>query len=172
MSLDDPFAEHALAIGFLCKEWAFLEFMIDQLIASILAMPFDDTSQALTANISFRNKIQVLLAVGLVKKPDDEWYENLRTLLNQTDNNLRVRRNRCVHDLWNYEGGGFTKYEIRPTIKRPQARKQLELRSFHASELRPEEIWALGREVSDVWAAVHLATRAYRGLLPKKPHGK
>src|SRR3546814_18122916 len=49
-------------------------------------------------NMDMRDKIKGLLALGFLKKPSDDWYNELKTTINEIDNDLRPERNRMIHD--------------------------------------------------------------------------
>jgi hypothetical protein len=142
--------------------WTFLEVMLDQLILALLSIDSDDTGVSLTSNIDFREKIQIALAVGLKKKLDEVWYDKLKELLDQIDNDLRLQRNRYVHDLWTLSGTQIKKLQFKTSIKRPQARMPLELKTQHETIVSPEEIWSLAEKINLAAGHVALSAQAYQ----------
>lgn len=142
--------------------WTFLEVMLDQLLLALLSIDSDDIGVSLTSNIGFSDKIKIALAVGLKKKCDDNWYEHLKELLGKIDKNLRLDRNRYVHDLWTLSGTQIKKLEFKASIKRPQSRMPLELKTKHETIVSPDEIWSLAEKVNLAAGHVALSTQAYQ----------
>jgi hypothetical protein len=152
--------------------WTFLEVMLDQLILALLSVNHDDIGVSLTSNIEFREKIQIALTVGLKKKYDDAWYENLKELLDKIENDLRVQRNRYVHDLWTLSGTQIKKLQFKTSIKRPQARMPLELKTQHETIVSPEEIWSVAEKINIAAGHVALSTQAYQIYTRRASHKK
>src|SRR3546814_2313559 len=63
-----------------------------------------DASASIVNNMDMRDKIKGLLALGFLKKPSDDWYNELKTTINEIDNDLRPERNRMIHDSWHNTG--------------------------------------------------------------------
>jgi hypothetical protein len=137
--------------------WAFLEAMLDELVLSLLSVDTGDIG-ALTSNMEFHEKIKVVLALGFKKRLDDDWFKQLKTLLDHIENVIGPQRNRYVHDLWTSDGVRVKKLEFRTAIKKPQSRKPLELKTKHETSVKPEEIWAAAEAIES--AAGHVASFA------------
>lgn len=139
---NSPFADHAKQIGLLCIMWGHLEAAIDLLVHSLLRCA-DDRSGAIIVNImDMRDKIDAARAMGFVQKPNDEWYETLDKSLNTTDQTIRPRRNRYVHDVFWPVDAGMAKHQRRAAVVKEQARVKA-LRLVDIAPVNPGEIAAL-----------------------------
>lgn len=145
-----PVAEHAVAIGWLSIHWTYLEVGLNEMIYALLGLERSDHDVrfAITSNIDVREKMQIILAVGLKKRPFDQWYDSLKAILDKVDNELRVQRNRFMHDLWFGEDDRTVrKTHYRTSVKRPQARQYFELTTYQESMPSPNEVWDLSCRV-------------------------
>jgi hypothetical protein len=104
----EVFKEYAMAIGFLCIEWAQLELTVDRLLRIIMGWSHcSDVTHAIAANIDMHSKLKIVQAVGFIIRPStaSEWFNDLQRICNAIENESRPLRNRFVHDVW--MGGGF-----------------------------------------------------------------
>jgi hypothetical protein len=101
--------EHALALGHVCIAWGQLELHLDMLLKDLLFAepPGDPASGAkwtaakcVTTNADMRDKIQIAIALGYLRRPNEEWFDKLKQCLDLIDNDLRNERNRMLHDVW------------------------------------------------------------------------
>lgn len=166
--MSGPFAEYAAAIGFTCMQWTFLEVMIDQLLLALVPIASGAVGNSVTSNIDIRDKMQIALAVGLIKKPDDKWFHELKTVLDEADNDLRNKRNRYAHDFWVLdEEFQVKKIQFKTTLKQTQAKKPLELTTLHETEVTAAEIWAAADAISVAAGAIALLTQQF-GMLTRR----
>lgn len=146
---DSKFAKYALPIGWVCMQWTALEVEINGLLLALIPMEQGHAGQSLMAQIDMREKVQIAKTLGFIKKPDDKWFKELQELLNYIDNELRIKRNRYVHDLWFFEEEKMKKMQFVNAIKRPQSWKPLELLTHSETEVQPSEIWKTADQILD-----------------------
>lgn len=140
------FDEHARAIGYICAHWAWLE----KLLALFLEyyIPLDlKVSGAVTANIDFREKIQIALTVGYLHRKSDEWFSDLRELLNYIDNELRPLRNRLIHDEWDYYGDAVWRRQFKTRFIKRQSFAPEELETWNEFKTPVEDVWELASAI-------------------------
>jgi hypothetical protein len=156
--------EHALALGHVCIAWGHLEEHLDMLIKDLLfAEPPGNpasgnqwqAAQCVTANTDMRDKVQITLALGYLRRPDEIWFDKLKSCLDGIDNELRTQRNRMLHDIWipNQIVPGNIENVLRvrtqgTKIRRPQA-FQRELVTREEIPVTAAEIWKLRNKIRD-----------------------
>ena len=171
-------AEHTSAIGFVCVLWAALEFTVDSLIETVVPFEAGKVSESISANVEFRGKLQMLKAVSFIRKPNDLWFADLEVAINAIDNDMRLLRNRYIHDLWimspwssdfspDFGSGmpGITKRYRKTTLIKPQSFKR-ELVTFTDSPVDPAEIWELANRIREAERTVALLKQRYLELTP------
>jgi|SRR5579872_871440 len=167
---DEPFLppqiqQHARAIGYLCIFWAALEHEIDTFLDALIPLEAGQVSDSVVANIDFREKLRILLALGFIRKPNAGWFRRLERTVNHVDNGLRPERNRFVHDQWRGLDP-IVRRTKRTALVRPQAR-QIELRAFEDRAIKPAEIWRLVNSVASAQVALKILEIGYRDELRK-----
>ena len=157
-------------------QWTLLEMFLNELMRNLLSLDPGKESESVTSNIDVRDKIQIVLALAVLKKIDDKWFDELKAILDLVDNDLRSARNRYVHDLWSPDGATnkLKKLEFRTALKRPQSRKPLELTTLHETNVEPAEIWATADAITNAAAKIALLTQQHqlvtrRALTKKSP---
>jgi hypothetical protein len=164
-----PFAEYAQAIGWLCMRWTFLEVMVDQLVVALLALDDEDIGRCVTSNIDLRDKFQIALSVGYIKRIDDQWFEELKTVINTADNELREKRNRYAHDLWTFDkSNAMKKIYFRTKMQKSQSRKPIELSTLQETEVLPEEIWATADAIGETAGEIALLWSQHTGVTRRR----
>lgn len=167
--LSSPLGEHLSAIGALCMSWSLMEAMLGELVRVLLNLELGQESESVSGNIDCRDQVQIALAVGFLKKIDDKWFEELKIVLDLIDNDLRNKRNRYVHDLWTFDVTTYVvqKVQWKTVIKRPQARKALELTTLHKTDVSVDDVWSASNAISD--AAGRLALLAQQhGMVTRR----
>ena len=144
---------HARAIGHVCIAWSHMELMLDLLIAELIAGEGrlrDRTlvGECVTANADIRDKAQMAIALGHVRKPNDEWFSKLERCMNKINYCLRNLRNRLIHDVWAIHDPPL-RIHRRTKITKPQAR-QRELSTSELVSVHSDEIWALHSDIKGV----------------------
>ena len=137
-----PLGQIADNLGYLCLSWSWLELEINGILCTLM-QPCDlETAASVVNNMDMRDKFKALLAVGFVKKPSEEWYMELKTLVDQIDNDLRPQRNRMVHDSWHNAGDEAFRLTTYAKVSYVQAR-ELALHFGEGKITKPVDIWVL-----------------------------
>jgi hypothetical protein len=112
------------AVGEMCNEWAHLEQWINRLFLAVGNWDYRQPMALLMSGcIAQRDQIAAI-KVGAIERCASGNFLNL-TLesLHYVDNDLRIARNRYVHDIWlsSDDGVGAIKIDFTRRIKRDQA---------------------------------------------------
>lgn len=139
---ESEFADYALQLGYLCIIWTSLENDINTLVATLMSLPVGDERNAVIANVDLRQKIQIALALGYLKRPSDVWFNHLKSALDKIDNDLRPSRNRYIHDHWMWDQANvrMMKRTLKTTLKKPQAFQPFEFSSAKDIPVDAKEI--------------------------------
>jgi len=129
-------------LGYICIFWAWLERGVDEMLEALIPLEEGDKSRAVVANINLRDKIRIIRALAFLQKFDDDWHKKLNALLDEIDNDLRVDRNRFIHDSWAKSGRMFERITRQTKFLKPQA-FALELSTEQRTPVKMEEIWNL-----------------------------
>ena len=168
---DDPFQQLdstplggvAKYLGYVCMAWSWLELTVDATLVTLLEPSDLDSSAAVVYNMDQRDKCRAVLALGFIKKPSDEWYSELKTLISEIDNDLRNERNRMVHDSWHHTPDGIFRLTNYAKVSREQARQYAihfgEGKTVSPAELRTLMImiFAAGGHLDDLLGRYKLA---------------
>lgn len=137
-----PLGEIADHLGFLCMAWSWLELEINAALLIILQPAEETTTAAVIYNMDFRDKLKAILAAGFTKKPSDEWFAELKTLIDEVDNDLRNERNRMVHDSWHWGGDDIFRVTTHAKVAHEQAKK-LSIYFGEGKTMKPSDIFVL-----------------------------
>jgi hypothetical protein len=113
-----PFTE---AIGEMCIEWAHLEGLVNRLFLSIGGWDYRlPTALVMSGCLDFRDQIKAAEIGAITRCPHGEFLNNTIACLDYIDNELRVTRNRFVHDIWAPadDALGAMKIDTTPKVKR------------------------------------------------------
>src|SRR5260370_41471818 len=102
----------------------------------------------IVGHIDFRAKLQIIKSVAFVSMKNEKWFKDIEEIINIIDNDLRVARNRMIHDMWylpfeSIESAiriGFT-----PKLKRQRSRERA--LEHEILSISPEEILAFSGRV-------------------------
>lgn len=161
-SLDDNLEktqECATALGNVCFAWATLETFQDRLITSILGIKEKELAATLLANIDQREKIRIAIGLCYLKKLSDNWFSAVKWCLEQTDNDLRVRRNRFIHDKIHIDSESISRIQSKTGFRKPQA-FQVEYYTEVKTPIEPTEIWGLSRDIAKMIMRLDILWRA------------
>ncbi|WP_400769410.1 hypothetical protein [Methylosinus sporium] len=139
----------ATAIGRVCIRWGRLEHELCWFIEALAPLKEGDISRAVTNEMDIRAKIQTIKALAYIRKPSDEWLNKMLILLDYIDNDLRVRRNRFVHDGWYHHAHGLFRVTNRSKLLKPQA-FQLILKTEERSLARVSDVIKLNKELDSL----------------------
>lgn len=112
---------NAQAIGSVSILWGHLENMTNHFVGILLKIEPGEVVETLTHNMDFREKLDVILGLGYLHKIDDEWFNCLKSSVDKINNDLRIRRNRIIHDQWVIEFSDVTKIQRRTGFNKAQA---------------------------------------------------
>lgn len=168
MAITDPFnpelKAHAEAIGYVCINWSWLEFVVECVLSEFIDMPADKPeAHIITSSIDFSKKLDVIKHIGFIRKPSTRWFAQWEGLINHIDNSLRPERNRHVHDLWRKEPERHTPSRISSKVKlvTPKARAERILQTSETTEVDIKEVRNLAAAIQDAAASmVRLLGRA------------
>jgi hypothetical protein len=135
--------EHARAIGHVSILWAWVENAIELFLSDLAFGRDKKAAKIVLAHLDMREKGQILKMAAFEKKPTDRWYEEVRSILDAIDNDLRTKRNRLTHDLWWLSGETVQKRWKRAKVKRPQARHVYVVSTHEDAPVEASEIWEL-----------------------------
>ena len=111
------------AIGEMCSEWAYLEGWINRLFLAVGNWDYRQPMAVLMSGcIAHRDQIAAI-KVGVIERCAAGKFLNLiLDSLNYVDNELRVERNRYVHDIWaaHDDGIGAVRVDLTKRVKKRQ----------------------------------------------------
>ena len=149
--------------------WTFLEVMVNHLLVVLLDIGDDEIGRCVTSNIDLRDKFQIALSVGYIKRIDDQWFEELKVVINIADNELREKRNRYAHDFWTFDkSNAMKKIHFRTKMQKSQSRKPIELSTLQETEVLPEDIWSTADAISDASGKIALLWSQHRSLTRRR----
>lgn len=121
------------AVGQTCYWWSRIEHLVHDLclhLAACLSPDFDKSENriplhiALT-NMDLRQRISTAKAfASQAPTANSTFYDRFEKSLNRIDNDLRLERNRYVHDFWDAGdvAGTVERFQQRTIVTRPQSR--------------------------------------------------
>lgn len=116
-------------IGQVCVLWAEIDFHLMNLayllaqyhsnsyISDDISIPFD----TLLRNTDMRCRADTVLSLSLSVKEDPEFFSDTKKVIDNICSDLRIKRNRLVHDDWVPGEGEITQIHYYAKVKRPQA---------------------------------------------------
>jgi len=154
--LEPQLVPYALAVGVLCKEWAFLESAARMLFIQAARMPLDRESFGIAHTLDIRDQLSAIKLAFVAKKKDRLVAEFGIKTINYIDNVLRPWRNRFVHDGWTYwrETNSVARFNWNPRIFRPQANEPYDWSPVETAEDELPIILTTICEVSEHAAAL------------------
>ena len=170
-ALNPNLQKHAEALGYVCINWSWLEFIAELLFSDLAGLPSDkQETHCIVVEITFSKKLTMMQSLGYLKRPSDQWYADWEKLIKKIDTELRVKRNRFVHDLWQTDEGVKHPTRTQPMAKlaKPQSHRPRQLMTHKTIEVDVEEIKKLSEEIN--LAAKQLHKMMFDGglLLPRK----
>jgi hypothetical protein len=148
-------ADHATAIGGLCIAYAGLEQNIDSLIGALCGLR-DDQLRSFTSQMALVKKLPTVKALGLLRQPQQSWYDDLDLFAWAIDQHIAPNRNEFVHGAWRQGSPTPTRLRERIRIAKPQSRQKLMLTTLHPSQPKSQEIWACVAETEQVRLSIGL----------------
>jgi hypothetical protein len=120
-------------------------------------MPRDSTSFGIVHTFPF-NDIITANKIAFVENCQDKFtIDEAIQCLNYIDNILRPRRNRYVHDMWNYDEDSeqTERFDYSVRIQKSQSRKPLSVSFLKIHPVEKDELWATVREVRTYTGHLH-----------------
>ena len=142
---------YALAVGALCNSWSRLESAARMLFLKASGMPIDRYSFSIVHALSFNDQLMAIKVAFVGRAGDQKLVDFALETINYIDNVLRGRRNRYVHDLWNYDPYFERAERIDYSVKigRPQSRQPLDVPAMSITSDSLDDLWLTVREVRD-----------------------
>ena len=144
---ESPPRDWAEALGRVTFGFCLLEGVLEECLWEILAEPEPLVCQAITAELSFRRRLDLLSSLHRLREPDSGRQETLRNLLGEAQR-IEERRNELVHSLWRFDAEAQAMVRTKATAKRRGLR--IDSRPVATSELLDLLNW-----ISDVHAKLH-----------------
>lgn len=141
-------ADHQLAIGRLCNEWADLEMAVARFFIFASGMPPGNISFAICRALSFRDLLAASKVALIARFTNDVWIERATSEINYIDNHLRPERNRLVHDQWSLDEDGPVHLNVSPKLYRPQAHMHMHLQIAKVYGPTSQQILAVAEEMA------------------------
>lgn len=140
--------DHSAQIGRLCTLWSGLELDIAHCLIAVAYLDEPTNKNVLIGALDMRAKSSALLAIGYKRKPTDDWFERLATTINAIDNDLRLARNRMIHDYWMFmpdDDGGETinRVTLRAKVRKESGTGNRHLLLADFEPVTPDDIAAL-----------------------------
>jgi len=95
---NDNLRRTAEALGFLVILWADLEDDINKFVMKLLEQ--DTLHYEVVGHIDFREKIQIIKSTAFTLYHPSKWFDDVETIINIIDNELRPERNRKGSSRW------------------------------------------------------------------------
>jgi hypothetical protein len=89
----------------------------------------------------------------------DEWFVAIKWCLDQTDADLRIRRNRIIHDKVHVDSEGVHRVQAKTGFRKPQA-FQLEYYTEVIEPIDAEQIWCLATDIQNMIVRLDVLWRA------------
>ena len=164
--------EHARAIGHVSILWGWVENAIELFLSDLAFSPDKKAGKVVLANLDMREKGQILKMVAFAKKPTDRWYEEVRSIVDAVDNDLRTKRNRLTHDLWWLSGETVQKRWKRAKVKKPQARHEYVVSTHEDAPVDAAEIWELADLIVHVMIELGVLHHEYLDGIGRAARGR
>lgn len=155
-------------IGHLCSVWASLDRCANMLVEQILGCSEAQAVCLATQMEPVATRAKLLKNLAYTTAASNEWKAVLISLLNIIDGELAPKRNRVIHDAWDFTAAKPSQLDRRAKVARSQARKPPELLIEARLNVTPEFIESLVGRVSAAATAL-LAARADLILLAEEP---
>lgn len=142
-------AKLAEALGLVCIRWGRLDNALCEFIELLAPLEPGQISETITAELDIRVKIQIIKALAFLRHPSSEWLKKMLLLLDYIDNDLRIRRNRYIHDGWYRKNNGFFRAQRKIKFIKPQS-FQLELQTVTKTHSKITDVKNLAKELDDL----------------------
>lgn len=161
---------YATAIGVVCLDWSYLESTANQFLYRLLQINDVKKFQTVCHNIDFRDRLAIIAQLCFIARPPnpaDRWFNTLKWCLDKIDNDLRVRRNRFVHDKWILKPGDETPFvqriSARTGLKKQPSTGQYEHFTQEFGEETSTDVLSLANEIHQMGIRLTIIMFALEG---------
>jgi hypothetical protein len=142
---------YALAVGALCNSWSHLESAARMLFLKVSGMPADRYSFSIVHALSFNDQLMAIKVAFIGRAGDPNLVKLVLRIVNYIDNTLRARRNRYVHDLWNYDEDSeqAERFDYSVRFAKAQSRQPLDVPAMDITAESLEDLWMTVREIHE-----------------------
>jgi len=131
---------HANRLGRLCVAWSNLELDITMLLNAISGIENTPVCSTFMGVMGLRAKIQATIAMAFANQFNDDWYKIIKATLLNVDNDLRMERNRMIHDFWSGpDGTNINRTKFGPKVVNIQSRQEKLIHANH-KPITPDDI--------------------------------
>lgn len=174
-------AKHSAQIGRMCTLWSGLEWDVTLFLVAVSKLEDATSKNVLMGAMEMRSKLNALAAIGFKRRPTKLWFERLSKTIRIISDELRMERNRMIHDFWHSipdESGveviTRTTLSAKVVKEPPSGEQKLQLAQF--KPVKPSEISDLCQRIVEANITLNQLRREYewhpsKGIppLPKPP---
>lgn len=128
--------------------WASLDGCLDMLLASVLDCTEDQANCLATQVDRVSSRMDLIKSLSVTTKMTSEWKVALVDALGWMNANLSGRRNRIIHDAWDFSEPSPVQIDKRVKVRRGQSREPYAIHTNLKTEVTAESIEQLITEVS------------------------
>lgn len=154
----------------MCIMWSNLEMQITFLLSELINIKDAVTNNVILSALDLRAKMHAIPPIAFAKSPDRDWYEELQAELNEIDNDLRIERNRTIHDYWVWLPDHVLRIQHVAKVSKQQREKVLSL--ANNKPISAGEIIALTLRIAKAGGKITELRERYvaqRASSPEKP---
>ena len=157
---------HSAALGTVVKNWSMLENQLTYLI-TLLAETDATTGHLLFSGLDQKTKASIAQTMILHRNLDREMQADLASALNLINNDLRIERNRAVHDVWISDmAGHHARLTSSPKVKNAPGSGARELLLREEARRTTDDLWELAGAIATVGAVIFQAEMTLRTRQP------
>jgi hypothetical protein len=163
--IHDELTPYALAVGILCNSWSRLESATRMLFLKVSGMPTDRHSFSIVHALSFNDQLMAIKVAFVGRSKDHRQVALALRIVNYIDNTLRARRNRYVHDLWNFDEDSerAERFDYSVRFAKAQSREPLDVHALTITQENIEDLWLTAREVHEYQKALYDLQDCFNG---------
>lgn len=163
---DKRLKSYATAIGYVCINWTWLEQIVDVALSYFMNQQISSVEmECVVVNADIHDKLKMLKALAQLRKPDDDWFDRMDTLINKISQNIAPRRNRVVHDRWTpgHSDAAMRTY-ARTAIVKPQSHQPKKLTTHQTFSMKVTDINAVSKDITLATHALFVLMRDVPGF--------
>ncbi|MBO6901850.1 MAG: hypothetical protein JJ864_10935 [Rhizobiaceae bacterium] len=159
-------AKHSAQIGRMCTLWSGLEWDVTLFLVTISNLEDATSKNVLMGAMEMRSKLNALAAIGFKRRLTKRWFERLSKSIRTINDELRIERNRIIHDFWHSvpdESGveviTRTTLSAKVVKEPPSGEQKLQLAQF--KPVKPSEISDLCDRIVEANITLNQLRREY-----------